>query len=272
LDKALIVYHSVFGNNKKVAMSLARGLEEAGVTVDSLPLDSVEVETLENYDLIAVGGPTHVHYPSKPMRNFLRDLKRLDLSDTYAIAWGTHIRHRFSGDSSKGIEKALKSAGAKVLSRISIHVEGREGPLENGSYERVREIGIRIAGLPKLSDVPLSPSKWSQKSIGGKILWLFFQLFYWAFMVAAVVGGIGAGIWTLIPTAWLDYGASKPCYLGYVTHCSFAPWSSIILFALVPFGIWGILRGLRMVSSTFSKTREIPRVSIEVAKIPVKDS
>ena len=248
-------------------MSLARGLEEAGVTVDSQPLDSVEIKNLENYDLVAVGGPTHVHNPSKPMRNFLQELKRLDLSDTYAIAWGTHIRHVFSGDSSKGIAKALKTAGAKVLSRISLHVEGREGPLENGSYERIREIGIKIAGLPKLTDVPLSPSKWSRKSIEGKILWLFFQLFFWAFVVAAVIGGIGAGIWTLIPTAWLDYGATKPCYLGYVAHCSFSPWSSIILFSIAIFGFWGILRGLRMVKATFVKTRDMQSVKLELAEI-----
>ena len=250
-------------------MSLARGLEEAGVAVDSLPLESVEVEDLENYDLIAVGGPTHVHYPSKPMREFLRELKRLDLSDTYAIAWGTHIRHIFSGDSSKAIVKALKRAGAKVLSRISLHVEGREGPLENGSYERIREIGIKIAGLPKLTDVPLSPGKWSQKSISGKTLWLFFQLFYWAFMVAAFVGGIGAGIWTLIPTAWLDYGATKPCYLGYIAHCSFSPWSSIILFTLAIFGIWGIIQGLRIVKATFTKTRDVQKAKLRLTEISV---
>jgi flavodoxin len=253
-------------------MSLARGLEEAGVTVDSLPLESVDVKDLENYDVIAVGGPTHIHYPSKPMRDFLRKLKRLDLSNTYAIAWGTHIRHIFSGDSSKAIAKALKSAGAKVLSRISLHVEGREGPLENGFFERIRETGIRIAGIPKLSDVPLSPSKWSQKSIGGKILWLFFQLFYWAFMIAAVVGGIGAGILTLIPTAWLDYGATKPCYLGYVAHCSFTPWSSIILFVTAVFGVWGIFRGIKMVKTNLSPVREIQSIELRLNEIHVKAS
>jgi flavodoxin len=270
LDTAIIVYHSLFGNNKQIAMSLARGLEEAGITVDSLPLEEIQLDDLEKYDLVAIGGPTHVHRPSKAMREFLKKLRKIDLSDSYAIVWGTYIRHIFSGDSSKRIAKALRRTGAKVLSRLSVNVEGREGPLEHQANAKFRDLGIQMAGLPKLSDVPLSPSKWSQMSFGIKGLWFFFQIFYWAFMISAVVGGMGAGIWTLIPTAWLGHGASKPCYLGYVAHCSFTPWSSIILFALVPFGIWGILRGLRMVRTTFSKRREIPRVSIEVAEIPVR--
>ena len=37
-----------------------------------------------------------------------------------------------------------------------------------------------------------------------------------------------AGLSTLVPQA----SASKACVLGYLAHCSFTPWSTLICFAL----------------------------------------
>ncbi|MFW9938493.1 MAG: hypothetical protein ACFFD5_12650 [Candidatus Thorarchaeota archaeon] len=45
-------------------------------------------------------------------------------------------------------------------------------------------------------------------------------------------GGIVPGILTLLPDE-----ASKPCYLGYYAHCSFAPFSTLILFGLALLGV-----------------------------------
>lgn len=50
-------------------------------------------------------------------------------------------------------------------------------------------------------------------------------------MFALVFGGIVPGIMTLLPDE-----ASKPCYLGYYAHCSFTPFSTIILFGMALIG------------------------------------
>jgi len=44
--------------------------------------------------------------------------------------------------------------------------------------------------------------------------------------VAGIASAVSA-IWTILPEE-----ASKPCFLGYYAHCSFAPVSTIILLGL----------------------------------------
>ena len=54
---------------------------------------------------------------------------------------------------------------------------------------------------------------------------------YVIFLGGLIIGGISSGIMTLMPD-----NASKPCYLGYYAHCSFTPFSTLILFAMTIIG------------------------------------
>ena len=62
-----------------------------------------------------------------------------------------------------------------------------------------------------------------------------------------VVGGIFAGIWTLIPTEWLGWGANKECPLGYVAHCSFTPYSTLILFGMAATGLFLLYKSIKLI-------------------------
>ncbi len=53
--------------------------------------------------------------------------------------------------------------------------------------------------------------------------------FGWTFLTALVIGCLTAGVWTIIPTEFLTWGASKVNLIGYVSHCSFAPVSTLTL-------------------------------------------
>lgn len=64
-----------------------------------------------------------------------------------------------------------------------------------------------------------------------RIIKLILLLFYMIFVGSLIIGGVSAGIMTLIPDE-----ASKPCYLGYYAHCSFTPYSTLILFAMAIVG------------------------------------
>jgi hypothetical protein len=57
-------------------------------------------------------------------------------------------------------------------------------------------------------------------------------MIYTLFVTALVFGGLVPGILTLIPDE-----ASKPCYLGYYAHCSFTPFSTLILFGMALVGL-----------------------------------
>ncbi len=70
-----------------------------------------------------------------------------------------------------------------------------------------------------------------------KIFKIILLTIYWIFVASLIIGGIFAGIWTLLPDE-----ASKPCYLGYYAHCSFTPFSTLILFAMAAVGIFLLVK------------------------------
>ncbi|KXH75904.1 MAG: hypothetical protein AM326_08315 [Candidatus Thorarchaeota archaeon SMTZ-45] len=64
----------------------------------------------------------------------------------------------------------------------------------------------------------------------------------WAFLSAMTVGSFAAAIWTVIPTSLLSWGANRVNLIGYVSHCSFAPISTLTLFATTLIGIFFVHR------------------------------
>ncbi|MFX0209387.1 MAG: hypothetical protein ACFFDT_25610 [Candidatus Hodarchaeota archaeon] len=59
----------------------------------------------------------------------------------------------------------------------------------------------------------------------------------WGFISALVVGGFAAGLWTLIPTRFLTWGSSKVNLIGYVSHCPFVPFSTLLLMGCALIGV-----------------------------------
>ncbi len=85
MKKAVILYDSLYGNTKKVAMSLSRGLEAGGLYVDSSSIEDFNTTGLNNYDIIGIGGPTHYHGASKKMKSFLKKIKNVKLEGKYGV-------------------------------------------------------------------------------------------------------------------------------------------------------------------------------------------
>jgi len=81
-----------------------------------------------------------------------------------------------------------------------------------------------------------------------KSIKILFVLFYTIFILALILGGLAAGIMTLIPDE-----ASKPCYLGYYAHCSFTPYSTIILFAMMIIGFLLLVKLLKYYKRVFKR-------------------
>ncbi len=85
-------------------------------------------------------------------------------------------------------------------------------------------------------------NKNSVKNISRKIIKSILILLYTIFVGALIIGGIVSGIMTLIPD-----NASKPCYLGYYAHCSFTPYSTLILFTMAIIGTILLLKLIKYV-------------------------
>jgi hypothetical protein len=97
----------------------------------------------------------------------------------------------------------------------------------------------------------LEINKNSIKSISRKIIKSILFIFYISFNISLIAGGLSTGIMTLMPDE-----ASKPCYLGYYAHCSFTPYSTLILFAMAIIGIILLLKLIKYVKRQYKKFLE----------------
>jgi len=123
-------------------------MEKQGIKVDRANAEEVDVSKLGEYDLLAVGGPTHIHGVSKPMKAFLERLRSVDVKGKKAFAFDTKMKAWWAGSAAGGIQKGLEKMRMNILKpHSSAIVTGREGPLEEGMEETFRQIGAEIAEL-----------------------------------------------------------------------------------------------------------------------------
>jgi len=145
MTKAIVIYHTQFGNTEIVAKALASGLGAQGIEVECMPLDDVPVDALSNYDFLAVGGPTHGFGMSRPMKAFLQRLASIDLRGKKAFAFDTKFPSRFAGSAAKGIEKRLQRLGLTVVKpAVSAFITGGQGPLREGMAATFQQIGLEL--------------------------------------------------------------------------------------------------------------------------------
>jgi len=138
--RTLIVYESMYGNTHAVAEAIARGIAPTGA-VATIPVSQASQEDVSAYDLLIVGGPTHVHGMSrastrrgaveaaeKPESNLTLEpdaasagirewLDGLSRSEGTAAAFDTRIDKPalVTGRASKGISKRLRHLGFTLV-------------------------------------------------------------------------------------------------------------------------------------------------------------
>ncbi|MFX1500581.1 MAG: flavodoxin domain-containing protein [Promethearchaeota archaeon] len=146
MKKTVILYDSVYGNTKKVAMSLSRGLEAGGLHVDSSSIQDFDIIELKNYDIIGIGGPTHFHGASKKMKLFLNRIKDIKMEDKYGFAFETKGDFRIAGSAAKRITRYLKKMKMKIINpAITGIVLDKEGPLQETTSDIMEQIGLNIS-------------------------------------------------------------------------------------------------------------------------------
>jgi len=163
--RAIVVFDSRYGNTEKIARSLRDELREAGIDAYCLNENKVQIESLKEFDLIAVGGPTEALRVSKSMKEFLQKLRSLDLHGHFGFAFDTRFDSAFSGSAAKAIEKELKRCGLEMISpRESAFILSRQKndkgnvKLKDAEEERFEKLGSSIG------------SALHDKSIGKQVL------------------------------------------------------------------------------------------------------
>ncbi|MFX0060070.1 MAG: flavodoxin domain-containing protein [Candidatus Hodarchaeota archaeon] len=146
MKKAIILYHSVYGNTKKVAMSLSRGLEAGGLYVDSIPIQDFEINQLNSYDVIGIGGPTHFRGASKPMKSFLKKIKDIRMEKSQGFAFETKAGFHLAGSTAKRIMRRLKKMKLNIIHPIiSGFVIDKEGPLQENTLNSMEKLGLKLS-------------------------------------------------------------------------------------------------------------------------------
>jgi hypothetical protein len=157
MERAMVVYESMFGNTRTIAEAVGVGLSGRFLT------DVVEVGVApgipETVGLLVVGGPTHAFGLTRSgtredaakqadgrlvssgigLREWLLAVQGVR-PGLLVATFDTRIdRPRVPGSAARGAEKRLRRMGAHVVVRAeSFYVSGTKGPLVGGEAERAR--------------------------------------------------------------------------------------------------------------------------------------
>jgi hypothetical protein len=165
--RALLVYESMFGNNRAIAEAVAEGLAPQ-LTVDIVEVGRAPAALPDDVDLLIVGGPNHAFGMSRPstreqaaqetdaplvssgigLREWLEALPATDRAVPFA-AFDSRADKRVirTVDRTAGsIAKRLRKRGLRPLDGVqSFLVEDLKGPLVDGELDRARAWGTELA-------------------------------------------------------------------------------------------------------------------------------
>ena len=154
--KSIIIYHTRFGNTERIAKSIEMGLKEASGLQDVVCINVTDVmaiiDSVKEYDLICVGSPTEGFTAPKPIKQFLRKLKSIDLSGKYGFAFDTKVESRLAGSAAKFIEKELTSQDLQLITarRSAIVYPLKEigsitgARLKEGEEKTFEQVGLQL--------------------------------------------------------------------------------------------------------------------------------
>ncbi len=156
--RALVVYESMFGNTRDVALAIGDGLAACGAVVDLEDAGSAPSESTPPVDLLVVGAPTHAFgLPKHQTRaeagrrlggaqpisdgDGVREwIERAHLPKGQPTAtFDTKIsRPRLPGSAARAAARRLRDRGAAIIGTQTFRVADVEGPLVEGEIPRAR--------------------------------------------------------------------------------------------------------------------------------------
>ncbi|MFZ5646025.1 MAG: FprA family A-type flavoprotein [Bacillota bacterium] len=144
--KALIVYDTMWGSTREIAMALANGLEDAGVPVTTRFLQTSHMSEIMRDVLVSkavfVGSPTLNNGMLPAVAGFLAYLKGLRPQKRIGFAFGSY---GWGGQGARQVQEALQSIGWETpveVINIQYVPDGKE-------LQAVRETGKKLGQIIK---------------------------------------------------------------------------------------------------------------------------
>ena len=113
--RACVIFDTPYDNTEKAARAPGTGLGEAGVQVDCTNLMDVATDSLNQCDLICVGGPTQYRTAPKETKEYSESHAHANLSGKSALAFDTRKDSVLAGSAAKYIEDALRKLRMKIV-------------------------------------------------------------------------------------------------------------------------------------------------------------
>jgi hypothetical protein len=165
--KAIVIYESMFGDNRQVAEAITAGLEQAGVAAEAVEVGVAPRAVDAEVDLVIVGSPNHgwsmpreatradaATKTDEPLvsqgigvREWLAEASlRKGLRTAAYDTRGSHPKAVVKFDhASTSIDKGLiKLGGSRLLPAEHFLVADMKGPLEPGEVERAQAWGATL--------------------------------------------------------------------------------------------------------------------------------
>jgi flavodoxin len=149
---AAVLFATRFGTTEIVARAFERGLKEAGMETVCARTGDVTPGSLQDYDLICLGGPTEVFTATGEVKEFLKAMGGVDMEGKFGFAFDTKLDSRISGSAAKYIEHALDDRGLHMIAekQSAIVTSRKDGgriigaDLKEGEETRFEELGAQI--------------------------------------------------------------------------------------------------------------------------------
>jgi hypothetical protein len=174
--RALVVYESLYGNTAAVGEAIAASLRARGFDVVVGPVSWVSAGEGAEFDLLVVGGPTHVHgmssagtrktavadekntFPEPTLEPGLRSwIKQLQPeSGCLAAAFDTRLDKPVivTGSAAKGIGRRLRGRGYRVVAEPESFLVTTQNQLLDGEVGRATIWGAKLAELTAAAAPP----------------------------------------------------------------------------------------------------------------------
>jgi flavodoxin len=159
---ALVLYDSRYGNTERIAETIALAVQETMPT-RLASIDEIDdcAEALSGVDLLVIGGPTHRHGISDPLKDALSCLGERALAGIKVAVFDTraHGARVVTGSAAVRIGRLLRRHGAwLVVPPASFIVDATTGPLQRGEIDHARkwagEVLQAIGVRPRPAQVP----------------------------------------------------------------------------------------------------------------------
>ncbi|MFX0032844.1 MAG: flavodoxin family protein [Candidatus Hodarchaeota archaeon] len=145
MKKVIVLYDSIYGNTKKVAMLLTRGLEAGNVYVDCISIQNFDIRDINKYDVIGIGVSSHLYGISKQLRLLLSKFKCYNLEGKLGFVFEIKTRKAISHSAAKRIKRSLIKKKVKLIHPIITFKVHNKSLLEDSNSRAMEQIGLTLS-------------------------------------------------------------------------------------------------------------------------------